>query len=390
MTLRQNYKILPNSVQKHILHQHFFAHNQAYNIILSNKDQFSFTQLDSKIKIILRNRDLQFNTKVVQQARVQAIADMKKLKKSNQTKGEKGSLKFKSSRKDFSFETTKEQFKILDTENPKYKTLRVFGQSIKIIWSKDLDNWSSIRFIKDNLGDYYISLVYTKNIQNLPENPEDKVFGLDLNLKSIDFGDLRTHKKISLNKISNIKSVENLDWYKKIQRKQSKRLEDLKNEKIEKLPNQYYKDKRILAKNKKKQSNHIIWNLHQITNNIINQLKIDEISLLCVEDLNIKNMTNKKNIVKSLGAGRSKSMRKNILKTSFGQILSMLEYKCAINGIHFQKVNPKYTSKTCSNCKEINYELKLQDRWFKCPNCGNELDRDHNACINIGGNRLSA
>ena len=39
---------------------------------------------------------------------------LKKLKKSNQTKGEKGSLKFKSSRKDFSFETTKEQSRAME------------------------------------------------------------------------------------------------------------------------------------------------------------------------------------------------------------------------------------------------------------------------------------
>ena len=390
MILRQNFRIYPTNLQKILLHQHFFAHNQAYNIVLSNQESLSSTQLDQKIKHILSERQLVFNTKIVQQARVQAILDMKKLKKSNQTKGEKGSLNFKLSRKDFSMETTKEQFKILDSGNPKYKILRIFNQSIKLVWTKNLPNWSSIRIIKDNLDNFYISLVYTINQPELNQNPEEKVFGLDLNIKSIDMGNEEVHKKFLLNKIKKIVPVEEKFWYKKLARKQSKRLEEVKNGKREELPKQYYKDKKILSKHKKKQAENIRWNLHQITNQIIENLKEMNVSMLCVEDLNVKSMTGKKNVVKSLGKKKSKSMRKNIMKTSFGLILLMLEYKCAKNGIHIKKVNPVYTSKKCSKCKEINFELEIKDRWYECPKCGNSLDRDHNACINIGGNRLSA
>lgn len=390
MNLRQNFRIYPNQIQKIILHQQFFAHNQAYNIVLSNKEKLSSTELDKKIKSILTERKLNFNTKIVQQARLQAISDMIRLKKSNQTKGQTGTLKFKNSRKDFSMETTKEQFRILDTINPKYKILRIFNQSIRIVWTKNLPNWSSIRITKDNLNHFYVSIVYQINTPPLSIFPDENVLGLDLNLHSIDIGNEERHEKFSLNKIKKIIPVEEFSWYKKLERKQSKRLEELKNEKIKKLPNQYYKDKMILAKNKKKQAENIKWNLHQITNKIIKNLTDTNVSLLCVEDLNVKNMTEKSNVVKSLGKKKSKSMRKNILKTSFGQILLMLEYKCAINGIHFKKVNPKYTSKMCSKCKEINFELELKDRWYECPKCGNSLDRDHNACINIGGNRLFA
>ena len=46
-------------------------------------------------------------------------------------------------------------------------------------------------------------------------------------------------------------------------------------------------------------------------------------------------------------------------------------------------VNPKWTSKTCHHCQEVINELKPSIRKWSCPNCGNILDRDINAAINI-------
>ena len=46
-------------------------------------------------------------------------------------------------------------------------------------------------------------------------------------------------------------------------------------------------------------------------------------------------------------------------------------------------VNPKWTSKTCHHCQEFINELKPSIRKWTCPNCGNILDRDINAAINI-------
>ena len=47
------------------------------------------------------------------------------------------------------------------------------------------------------------------------------------------------------------------------------------------------------------------------------------------------------------------------------------------------RVNPSYTSKSCSGCGYIFEKQKLSDRWITCPECGLSLDRDHNAAINI-------
>ena len=56
-------------------------------------------------------------------------------------------------------------------------------------------------------------------------------------------------------------------------------------------------------------------------------------------------------------------------------------YKPDCNGV--VEVNPAWTSKECHFCGSINNELTCNDRKWTCPSCGNTLDRDINAAINI-------
>jgi transposase len=44
-------------------------------------------------------------------------------------------------------------------------------------------------------------------------------------------------------------------------------------------------------------------------------------------------------------------------------------------------VSPQYSSQMCSGCRAIQ-KKELDERWHSC-SCGTELDRDHNAAINI-------
>lgn len=46
------------------------------------------------------------------------------------------------------------------------------------------------------------------------------------------------------------------------------------------------------------------------------------------------------------------------------------------------EVSPRYTSKTCSRCGELNKALR-SERVFECPFCGLRIDRQLNASINI-------
>ena len=47
-----------------------------------------------------------------------------------------------------------------------------------------------------------------------------------------------------------------------------------------------------------------------------------------------------------------------------------------------QKINPKNTTKQCSNCGNLQ-KMPLWIRTYKCSSCGVEMDRDLNSAINI-------
>lgn len=103
--------------------------------------------------------------------------------------------------------------------------------------------------------------------------------------------------------------------------------------------------------------------LHKITFNLSHIYDI-----IVVEDLNIKNMTK---------SNKSTTLNRNILNCSWYKFISYLEYKCK----KLIKIDPYNTSKTCSKCGKL-HDLTLSQRWISCT-CGNEIDRDHNAAINI-------
>jgi len=75
-------------------------------------------------------------------------------------------------------------------------------------------------------------------------------------------------------------------------------------------------------------------------------------------------------------------MAKSTHDAGWSQFLQILSIKAERAGLLAIAVNPNGTSQDCSSCgKKVPKEI--QDRWHSCPGCGCELDRDHNAAINI-------
>jgi putative transposase len=72
----------------------------------------------------------------------------------------------------------------------------------------------------------------------------------------------------------------------------------------------------------------------------------------------------------------------SILDAGWSYLVSCLTHKAESAGRELVKVDPAYTSKTCSGCGVLFEHLSLSDRWVSC-GCGVSLDRDHNAAINI-------
>jgi len=81
------------------------------------------------------------------------------------------------------------------------------------------------------------------------------------------------------------------------------------------------------------------------------------------------------------GASAKAGLNKSILDAGWGQFQQMCVSKAESAGSHILFVSPKYTSQMCSGCGRIQ-KKELDERWHSC-SCGTELDRDHNAAINI-------
>jgi putative transposase len=100
----------------------------------------------------------------------------------------------------------------------------------------------------------------------------------------------------------------------------------------------------------------------------------EKYSVIVVEDLTITNLM------------YNHSLAKSFSDAGLSTFILMLEHKVSETGALLVKVNPAFTTQTCSRCghiKEGEEKLGLNDRSYLCPLCGLEMDRDLNASINI-------
>lgn len=82
--------------------------------------------------------------------------------------------------------------------------------------------------------------------------------------------------------------------------------------------------------------------------------------------------------------GISERFGEKVGEYGFGEFLSKLQHVAQKHGKDVTFVD-KYSSssKTCHVCGYVNKTLTLSVRKWKCPNCGENHDRDRNAAINI-------
>lgn len=111
--------------------------------------------------------------------------------------------------------------------------------------------------------------------------------------------------------------------------------------------------------------------LHKLSRDLVKKYDV-----ICVEDLKIKELLEKKQISRS------------IADQGWGIFVDQLKHKTQSKGKHLTKINTYLPStKTCSCCGNTKI-MKLSDRVYICENskCSDYLktkDRDHNAAINI-------
>jgi putative transposase len=84
-----------------------------------------------------------------------------------------------------------------------------------------------------------------------------------------------------------------------------------------------------------------------------------------------------------------RSQRDKHDKWAFYELIQFILYKAKIAGVSVIKVDPHYTSRTCSNCGHCE-KANRKNQDFCCKKCGFFLNADHNAAINIKNRAISA
>ena len=111
---------------------------------------------------------------------------------------------------------------------------------------------------------------------------------------------------------------------------------------------------------------------HVISKNIV-QLAQDTHRSIALEDL--KGFNGRQTV--------RKAQRERFGKWAFEQLKNFIEYKAQIAGIPVILVNPKNTSRRCSQCGHIEKANRKSQSEFVCKHCNFSLNADWNAAKNI-------
>ena len=100
------------------------------------------------------------------------------------------------------------------------------------------------------------------------------------------------------------------------------------------------------------------------------RMLVDKYDHIVFEDLQIQNMVQNHHLAKSIS------------DAGWSQLIGFTKSKAEYAGKVVELVNPRNTSQNCSGCGN-SVPKDMSVRVHSCPFCGLELDRDHNAAINI-------
>ena len=121
--------------------------------------------------------------------------------------------------------------------------------------------------------------------------------------------------------------------------------------------------------------------LHKITTTISKNH-----AMIVCEDLKVVNMSRSASGTlenKGRNVKAKSGLNKSILDQGWSMALTMLEYKQQWQGGLLIKVNPRYTSQTCFECKHVAKENRRTQAKFECVECGYIANADVNAARNI-------
>ena len=236
---------------------------------------------------------------------------------------------------------------LANIKNVKFRCNKKYAEYLQ----KHKENIRQATLTKLPCGEYYLSILVDGDLTHKVKESHH-IIGIDLGIKDfIVTSDGEVFDNLHFKKSESKKLI-------KIQKQLSRK---------ENNSNNRNKARIKLAKVYKRITDKKQYYLHQISNYLI-----DENQVICMEDLNVSGML------------RNHKLAGSIQELNFGEFKRMLEYKANWYGRKLIFVDRFYpSSKTCNHCGYVNKKLKLSDRQWVCPDCGEIIERDYNAALNI-------
>lgn len=242
---------------------------------------------------------------------------------------------------------TNYKLSLANIRNVKFRCNKKYAEYLQ----KNKANIKSATLKKLPCGEYYLSILVDGDLTHKVKESHHTI-GIDLGIKDFVV-------------TSEGEVFENLHFKKN----ESKKLIRLQKQLSKKQngSNNREKARLKLAKAYKRITDKKQYYLHQVSNYLI-----DENQVICMEDLNVSGML------------KNHKLAESIQELKLGEFRRMLEYKANWYGRKLVFVDRFYpSSKTCNHCGYINKKLKLSDRQWICPDCGEIIERDYNAALNI-------
>lgn len=217
-------------------------------------------------------------------------------------------------------------------------------------YNKDI---RSATLSKTKSGNFFLSILVEMNDTELKRfERTNKQVGIDLGVKDFVI-------------TSDGEAFENKHFFKK-KEKQVRRLQRQLSRKVKGSNNRRKVQIRI-AMLFERITNKKVAYIHYITNELLTYF-----DTIFMENLNVKGMMKNHHLAKA------------IQEVGFYKFKETLVSKSLVNDKKVVFIDRFYpSSKTCSGCGYKKRDLKLRDRFWICPECGAEHDRDLNAARNI-------
>ena len=360
------YRLYPASEQKIMFAKTFGCCRKVYNLMLSEKiESYKTTGKFVAVTPAKYKKDFPYLKEVDSLALANVQLNLQRAFKNHFDKNRRkktGFPKFKSARHSRKSYTTNNQNGTVAIIDSRYIRLPKIGKVKAVIHRVPGTDWklrsATVSCSSDDR--YYVSVLFEYgNSVSAYVADENNAIGMDYASDGLyvdDKGNIGTNHKFYR------------ESHKKLAKEQRKLSRKKGSRKGEDKSHNYLKQQRKVNRIYTHIANQRKDNLHKISAEIANQYDI-----VCVENLNMRNMSNR-------GFGNGKAT----LDNGYGMFLDMLEYKLANRGKYLVKVDKWYpSSQICHCCGKRHPEMKdLRIRTMRCE-CGYVMDRDRNAAMNI-------